>query len=334
MAARPSRFLDMPKVELHLHLEGAVPPAAMLEAIRRHGDDEVDARVLADRYVFRDFADFVDTWVWKNRYLDSLATIEYVAEAVAAELVAHRVVYAEAFFSPTDFAEHGLAPQELALAWRRGLDRVPGSDVALIVDLVRDTGPDRAARTFDQVREVAEEARIVGVGIGGIEDRFPPALFQPVYRRARSAGFHLTAHAGETAGPPSVWSALRDLGVERIGHGVRAVEDPDLVRFLADTRVPLEVCPTSNLRTGVVSHLDRHPVWELIAAGCAVTVNTDDPAMFGCTLDGEYELLACRLDDGAIREVAGAAIEASWAAEPRRVELRRLLETWWKSRGC
>ncbi len=328
-----TRFGDMPKVDLHLHLEGAIPPSAMLELVRRHGDD-IDERALAERYAYRDFEHFIDTWVWKNQFLDTIEAIEFAAEAVAGELAARRVVYAEAFFSPTDFAPYGLTPQELALAWRRGLDQVDGTEVALVVDLVRDTGPDRAMRTFDQVREVAAEARVIGIGIGGTEHRFPPEPFAPVYRRAAALGFGLTAHAGEAAGPPSVWGAVRALGVDRIGHGVRAVEDPELVAYLADRRIPLEVCPTSNLRTGVVADWEHHPVWALIDAGCAVTVNTDDPAMFGCTLDGEYEHLAARLDGAALRRLAETAIDASWAEPGRKIELHQALAEWWHRRGC
>ena len=328
------RFLDMPKVELHLHLEGSIPPSAMIELVRRHGDTDIDEQALAARYAYRDFQHFLDTWVWKNRFLDTVAAIEFAAEAVATELAARCIVYAEAFFSPSDFSSYGLAPQELALAWRRGLDRVDGTDVALVVDLVRDTGPRQAARTFDQVREVAEEARVIGIGIGGSEDRYPPEPFAAVYRRAGALGFGLTAHAGEAAGPASLWGALKALEVQRIGHGIRAVEDRELLAHLTEHRIPLEVCPTSNLRTGVVPDWDHHPVWALIAAGCMVTVNTDDPAMFDCTLDGEYERLAERLDDATIRHVAETAIDASWADPPRRAELHRQLAGWWRGQGC
>jgi adenosine deaminase len=239
-------------------------------------------------------------------------------------------VYVEAFFSPTDFGHHGLTPPELALAIRRGLDRVDGTEVALVVDLVRDTGPDRAARTLDEVAEVADDAGVIGIGIGGTEYEFPPELFTDVYRSAANRGFRLTAHAGEAAGPESVWGAIRSLGVERIGHGVRTVEDPTLLAHLVDRQIPLEVCPTSNLRTGVVAGWDDHPVRQLVAAGAMVTINTDDPAMFDCTLAGEYAQLAGRFDwDGpTLRQLAQNAIDASWAADETRHRLRRLLDGW------
>jgi adenosine deaminase len=144
----------------------------------------------------------------------------------------------------------------------------------------------------------------------------------------------LTAHAGEAAGAPSVWGALRTLAVERIGHGVRSVEDPNLVRYLVDHQVPLEVCPTSNLRTGVVSGWEGHPARSLIEAGAMVTLSTDDPAMFHCSLAGEYEVLTDRfaLDDVIVRRIAGDAIDASWAPAATRSRLRRLQDAWWEAR--
>jgi adenosine deaminase len=158
-------------------------------------------------------------------------------------------------------------------------------------------------------------------------------MFSAVYRTAGERGYRLTAHAGEAAGAPSVWGALRSLGAERIGHGVRSVEDPALVDYLVDHQIPLEVCPTSNLRTGVVADWATHPGRKLIESGAMVTVNTDDPAMFHCSLAGEYDVLVSRfgLDLGAVRRIAANAIEASWAPEATRQRLRRDQGTWWSS---
>ncbi len=323
----------MPKVELHLHLEGAIPLAAMWQLIEeRGGDPEVSGPdALVERFQYRDFAHFIETWVWKNQFLDSYRAFEFAAEAVARHLASQHIVYAEAFFSPTDFRHHDLDPAVLALSIRNGLDRVGDTEVALIVDLVRDTGAERATRTFEQVREVAAAAGVIGVGIGGSEAEFPPELFAGVYRRAREAGFRLTAHAGEAAGAASVWGAIRSLEVDRIGHGVRAVEDPDLLRYLVEREIPLEVCPTSNLRTGVVSGWDHHPVRELVDAGVKVTLNTDDPAMFGCTLTGEYAVLQERFgfSDSVLRRIALNAVDACWASPRRRRRLREDIEGWW-----
>ncbi len=221
------------------------------------------------------------------------------------------------------------------MAIREGLDRVPDTRIALITDLVRDTGPHRAARTLDRVREVAGRAGIIGVTIGGSEAEFPASDFWDVFARARRAGFRLTAHAGEAAGPWSVWSALDDLGVERIGHGIRSVEDDELLATLVARRVPLEVCPTSNVRTGVVSSWDQHPVARLVDAGAMVTLNTDDPAMFDCTLAGEYRRVARTFgfDDAVMRRLALNAVDACWAEPTIKGRLRDLVEDWWERTG-
>ena len=329
----PDRLASMPKVELHLHLEGAIPLGAMWELVQRSGGDpEVpDPEAFTRRLAYRDFAHFIDTWVWKNRYLRDLEAFEYAAAAVAGSLAEQRIVYAEAFFSPTDFAHHGMSPQDLAVAIRRGLDSVTGTEVRLVADLVRDTGPGRAMRTFDQVREVAGEAGVIGIGIGGSEAEYPPGQFRAVYRKAEAAGFHRTAHAGEAAGPESIRGTLDALGVERIGHGVQAAEDPALLEELVTRQVPLEVCPTSNLRTGVVASWERHPVGELLAAGALVTLNTDDPAMFACSLAGEYREVAARFGLGgeALLGIARNGIAASWAPPARKQELAAELDRWW-----
>lgn len=323
----------MPKMELHLHLEGAIPLSTLWELIQHHGGDPLikSPAGLVEWFTYRDFPHFMETWGWMNGFLRSYEDFEFAAEAVACHLSAQNIVYAETFFSPSDFRHHGLTPQGLATAIRTGLDKVPGVEVALIVDLVRDRGPEGTAATFAAIREVAEEARVIGVGIGGYEAEHPPELFVDVYRRARAAGFHLTAHAGEAAGPASVWGAIRELGVERVGHGVRSVEDPQLVEYLVEHQIPLEVCPTSNIRTGVVADWESHPARALIEAGALVTINTDDPAMFHSSLADEFRMLdeVFGFAPSAIRRIALAPVEASWAPVETKRRLERLISAWW-----
>ncbi len=328
-----SFYDSMPKVELHLHLEGAIPLDALWTLIEEAGGDPLvtSRQALDGQFTYRDFAHFIETWVWKNQYLNSYEAFTFAAEAVARSLAEQRIVYAEASFSPTDFAVHHLEPGPLAMAIRHGLDRVDGTKVALIADLVRETGPARAERTLAAVKEVATEAGVIGVGIGGSEVGNPPEQYAPVFRRAAESGLRLTAHAGETAGPESIWGALRALNAERIGHGVRAIEDAKLMDHLVESQLPLETCPTSNLRTGVVAGWEDHPVRDLIAAGANVTINTDDPAMFGSTLAAEYERVETELgfDLQTMQELAFRAVDASWAEEAERSRFRADLEDWW-----
>ncbi len=300
MTPRPTWFERVPKVELHLHLEGAVPLAALWELLRKYGGAaEVGSLAdLADRFRYRDFGHFLDTWTWKNGFLREYDDFTFIAEAVARDLAEQRVLHAEAFFSPTDFAQHGLEPARLAEAIRRGLDQVPVVSVLLVADLVRDHGPERGARTLAAL-EGTRHLGVVGIGIGGSEHRFPPEPFAAVYERARSLGLHTSAHAGEAAGPESIRGALEVLRVERIGHGTRACEDSRLVAALAERGVHVEACPLSNVRTGVISRLAQHPLRRLLEAGVRVSVSTDDPKLFGTSLAGELRGLREELGLGA-----------------------------------
>ena len=319
----------MPKVELHLHLEGAIPHYAFWEIIRKYGGDPaVDScSDLERRFCFTDFSHFIEIWDWKNGFLREYEDFTFLAEAVAKDLASQRIIYAEAFFSPGDFATHGLQTQRLAEAVRAGLERVRQTEINLVVDLVRDYGPDRALRTLNEISEL-KDPRIVGVGIGGTEHRFPPELFASVFAQARRLGFKTSAHAGETAGPESVWAAIRSLAVDRIGHATRAIEDDALVDHLAERRIPVEVCPVSNVRTGIVPSIEVHPVRQYLERGVLVTINTDDPAMFGNSLAGEFDLLARTfgLTNADLQTLTLNAARSAWISEEAKASLIRTIK--------
>ena len=319
-----------PKVELHLHLEGATPVPTLWQLVQKYGGDvEVpDQARLVDRLEYTDFAHFIDTWWWMTGFLRSYADFEQVAASVASDLARQNIVYAEASFSPTDFERHGLEPQELAIAIRRGLSRVSDTHIVLNCDLVRDTGPERTEGTLSAVLEVAAEADIRGITIGGSEESCPPELFAKVYQRASNHGLRLTAHAGEAAGPASIRSVLDTLRVERIGHGVRVVEDGPLLERVVTDQVALEVCPTSNIRTGVVAGWDTHPVGELLAAGANVTISSDDPTFFHTSVASELRTVAARFGTDA-RLLTHRAINASWMNPAEKAMTAALVDSWW-----
>ena len=314
-------FDRVPKVEMHLHLEGAVPHDTLWELVQKYGGDPAvpNLEALKRLFEYRDFRHFVEVWDWKNRFIREYADFTVIAETAARNWVRQNLRYVEAFFSPSDFACHGLKTQELTAAIRAGLSQVPDVEVALVADLVRDSGPEHAAITLAKVNEV-RDLGVVGIGIGGSEHRFPPEPFAGLYEQARRLGLHTSAHAGEAAGPASIWGAIRSLHVDRIGHGTRACEDDRLVDYLAKTGTPLEVCPLSNVRTGVVKRLEEHPVRAYCQRGIAVTINTDDPQMFGNSLAEEYRLLEKRL--GFSRDETRAlilqGIRASWLSDDRK----------------
>jgi adenosine deaminase len=316
-----SWYSQIPKVELHIHLEGAIPHAALFELIQKYGGDPSvpDARALAKRFKYKNFQQFIEAWSWENGYLREYDDFSYVAEQAAYELVQQNIFYAEMFFSPSLFARRGLQIQELTQAIRSGLSRISKVEIALISDFVRDYGLAAEMKTLKQLHEV-KNLGVVGIGIGGSEHEFPPRPFKPLYEEARKMGFHTNAHAGEAAGAQSIWEAICYLEVERIGHGTRAMEDSDLVEYLAIHKIPLEMCPGSNVRTGVVSTLYEHPIRDFFEKGLVVTVSTDDPKMFQTNLAEEYRQLEqiCGFTKSDICQLILSAVESSWLPDERK----------------
>jgi adenosine deaminase len=204
------------------------------------------------------------------------------------------------------------------------LDRVPEVRVELIADLIRDSGSDleKATNTLNALNEVRNQG-VIGIGLGGSEQNFPAQLFKPIFAKARQLWFHTTAHAGEAAGAESVWAALESLRVERIGHGIRAIEDNELVRTLAEIHMPLEVCPLSNVCTGVVKSISEHPIRKLYERGVTVTINTDDPKMFGNSLALEYATLVSELGftQTEIKKIILQTIQATWLSDEEKSTL-------------
>jgi adenosine deaminase len=261
-------------------------------------------------------------WIWKNRFLREYEDFTFLSAAFAQDLVRQNIRYAEVFFSPIRFVDEGLQIPRLFEAVRAGLSSAPDVEVALIGDLVRDYGPDRAMTTLKEFEEVKHHG-VIGIGIGGSEHKFPPELFTAVYREAREMGFRTTAHAGEAAGPPSVWGAIHELGVERIGHGARSGEDESLLDYLAERQIPLELCPLSNIKTAVFDSIENHPVRRLYDRGVLLTINTDDPMMFGNSLVDDYaalvEVHGFTRDD--VKTLILNAVKASWLSDERKEQL-------------
>ncbi len=317
-------FSQLPKVELHVHLEGAIPHRALFDLIRKYGGDPSipDVTALEKRFEYKNFAQFIEAWAWKNRFLREYDDFSHIAELTARNLASQNIRYAEMFFSPSLFIRHGLEVQEITRAVRMGLSRVPEIEISLIADLVRDYGPESEMATLHRLNEVKGEG-IIGVGIGGSEHEFPPEPFGALFDKARLMGFRVNAHAGESMGPESIWGAIRHLHAERIGHGTSAHRDPGLLDYLADHRIPLELCPGSNVCTGIVRSVKEHPIRQYFEHGLIISVNTDDPKMFGTSLDREYESLVreCGFTKHEICRLILLGIESSWLPEDRKKSL-------------
>lgn len=285
----------MPKVELHVHLEGSIRPATLLELARRN-NVELPARTLDELrvfYQFTDFAHFIKTYSIIIKCLQTPDDFALIAEEFGATMVEHNIRYAEITWSPVTHVQRlGIPFSDLLAGVNRGRETAwakYGVEMRWIVDIVRNF----YAHGFDgmETAEMAVAGRdqgVVALGLGGMETGFPPELFVAAFAYARRHGIHSIPHAGEAAGPESVWGALRDLKAERIGHGIRSIDDPQLIAYLRDHRIPLEVCPISNVRTGVVRDIAAHPIRLLDEAGVYVTINSDDPPMFNTTLTDEY----------------------------------------------
>jgi aminodeoxyfutalosine deaminase len=317
-----------PKIELHVHLEGTVRPAALLQIARRNGIDlgADSVQELAGFYQFRDFPHFLQVWLLTTGALRTERDFRQVVVDYAAEAAAHGAVYLEGIFTPAEPAGRGVSWDEVFAGYCDGVQEAAELhrvQVRLTPDIPRDY-PIEAAELTVRHCLANRDRGIVGIGLGGSEGDYPPAPFGPVFARARDGGLGSVPHAGEADGPASVWGALDLLGADRIRHGIRAVEDPALLRELASRGTVLDVCPTSNVRTGVVRSLAEHPLPALLAAGIACTVNTDDPAMFGSDLGSEYETA---LSIGASAQACyQAGVQGALCDPGIRAEIRQLGE--------
>jgi aminodeoxyfutalosine deaminase len=282
-----------PKIELHVHLEATVGPETLLEIARRNAYHLPVATVaeLGALYRYRDFAHFIEVWTLTTNALRRYDDFRQVVLDYAAEARRHGAVYIEGIFSPIERVWRGVDWDEIFSGYCDGAQQALeqfGVEVRLTPDITRGAPLEDA---FEAVRYAIEyrERGIVGVGLGGEENLYPPEPFEPVFRMVKAGGLASVPHAGEVVGPESVRAAVEVLGADRIRHGIRIEHDPALAREIAARGVVLDVCPISNLRTGAVQSLREHPLPRLIAAGVACSVSTDDPRMFDTDLTREYD---------------------------------------------
>lgn len=312
----------IPKAELHCHLEGSIPPALALELAKRNGVELPDG-MFDDKghYVWKDFLTFLDAYDRVCRALKTARDFEDVMYAYLKGAAAEGAIYVEMFCSPERPKALGISYDAWLSALENGIDRARrefGIEGRIVVVCIRHLGPERAL-ALAEAMVAAPHPYVVGYGMGGDEGKFAPADFAPAFRLAHEHGYGCTIHAGEVRGPESVWAAIRDLPVTRIGHGVRSAEDPKLLEELARRGTVLEVCPGSNVALGLYPGRAEHPLHRLIASGVRVTLGSDDPPFFHTTLGTEYDLAGLGTD--ALRIITRTAIEASFADEATKQRL-------------
>jgi aminodeoxyfutalosine deaminase len=320
--------LPYPKIELHVHLEGTVRPATLLEIAHRNDvalpADSVEG--LADLYRFRDFAHFIEVWLMTTSALRTADDFRQVVVDYAREASRQGAVYIEGIFSPAEAAARGVPWDEIFEGYCDGAQEARelyGVEVRLTPDIPRGF-PLEAAEATARHAIAHRDRGVVALGLGGPEAEFPPEPYAEAFALAREGGIASAPHAGEVAGTASIRGALEALGADRIRHGIRAVEDFGLVRELAGRGTVLDVCPISNLRTGAVRTLAEHPLPQLVAGGVRCSLSTDDPAMFDTDLDREYEV-ATGL--GLLpRDFYEAGVAGALCDERTRERLRRLGE--------
>jgi aminodeoxyfutalosine deaminase len=322
----------LPKAELHLHLEGTVSAETLVELSRRHDGQPLTFEQAQALYHYTDFTGFLMAFKAVTERLQTAEDYELIAWRMLERLAQQGVVHAEVYVSVG-----------VVYYWRRiefeplfeGMERARvraergfGITAYWIFDAVRHFGPEEAAKVFHKAAEMRQlHPSIIGIGIGGDERRTGTEPFRELYAEARHAGLRLTAHAGETVGPEGIWGAL-NIGAERIGHALSAIHDHELMDVLARRQVPLEICISSNVRTGCCPRIEHHPVRRYFDSGLLVTLNSDDPVMFGSDLENEYLLAQEHFDftEEHLRELAANSIEASFLPPERRVALLQQIE--------
>ena len=317
----------LPKAELHVHHVGSASPRIVADLAARHPDSRVpaDVEALRDFFVFDDFPHFVRNYLAVVDLIRTPDDVRLLTYEVAAEMAAQQIRYGELTVTPYTSVREDLplpAFLEAIEDARVAAERDFRLELRWIFDIPADFGIPAAELTAAAALD-HDVPGIVGFGVGGSEVGFPRSMFTDQFARARAAGLHSVPHAGETTGPETIWDALHSLHAERIEHGIAAVHDERLLAHLVEHGIALDVCPTSNVALRVVPEIDQHPIRALVDAGVTVTVNTDDPPMFGTDLNAEYAIAArlLDLDEAGVADLARTAVRASFAGDATKARL-------------
>jgi aminodeoxyfutalosine deaminase len=329
----PAALSSLPKAELHLHLEGSIQPATVCALTARHGVIFTEEEVRR-QYAYKDFLGFLEAFKWVTSFLREPQDYALIARDLCEHLLMQRVVYAEITLSIGIMILRKQSPERNFEALHRAAEAFKrrGLRINWIFDAVRQFGVDAAMEVVESAGRCASKS-IVAFGIGGDEMCVATEDFRPVYDRAAHLGLHKLIHAGEVGGPDKIREAVELLGVERIGHGIAAIHDPALMDLLAQRRIPLEVCPASNLRTGALARqlkrtdvaISHHPLPKLFRHGIPIALSTDDPAMFHTDLSQEFaHAREMGLTESELVQLASTSFDHAFLSAADRAKLRSL----------
>ena len=333
-----SKFIkNLPKVELHMHIEGSMSPAMLLQLAEKN-QIKIPYQTLADveqAYQFSNLNEFIHLYIQGTEVIQSAEDFYLLTQAYLSQCAKENIMHTEVFCDIRTYTDRGL-PAEMVLdgieaGFKEGL-KEHGITGGMLPTFIRHLGAEKAAEDWQFYRQHTD--RFLGVGLAAIEVGYPASLFKSVFADIKAAGLPVVAHAGEEGSAEYIWSAIKDIGVDRIDHGIRALEDPELVTYLQHSQIPLTVCPCSNVALHVVEHMRDHVIKHMLELGLNVTINSDDPAHFGAYLQANMEEVQahCGITDDELLRMTYNAIDASFASVERKQEMMAVLgdfETQW-----
>lgn len=324
----------IPKAELHIHIEAVITMDSVKKLYAKRFGKEMSEQEQTDLFSYNDLNGFIQAFLKVQDLFQDVSDFDLVFDDFAKYLVENGISYCEAFFAPSAFLKKGFAYKEMVANFEKNIEKIQKEHnitIKLMVDVSRTFGLENAQNNYS-IFKACPSKHIIGIGLGGAEAKGPCNLFGPVFEAAHKEGFHAVAHAGEDVGPESIWDAIKILNSERIGHGITAIQDEELMSYLAKEQLPLEVCPTSNTFTKkIVEKMEDHPIRAFFDKGLLVTVGTDDPVFFKTTLLQEYYELYTKLNftSDQIKQLVQNSFKASFLDASQKQEyLDKIEESW------
>ncbi len=327
-----SEFIKMlPKVELHMHIEGSLMPEMLLQLAEKNSID-VPYETLEDvheAYQFNNLKDFVDLYIQGTEVIRSAEDFYQLTTAYLDKCQEQNIMHTEVFCDIRTYVDRGCRPEMvfdgIEAGFQEGLKK-HGITGGMIPTFIRHLGVEKAAEDWQFYQQHMD--RFLGVGLAAVEVGFPASMFKELFQSIKATGLPVVAHAGEEGPASYIWSAIKDLNVSRIDHGIRSLDDPDLVAYLQQSQIPLTVCPCSNVSLHVFDHMDQHVIGEMLDLGLNVTINSDDPAHFDAYLQENMEQVQqhCGITDDQLIRMTHNAIDASFAVDERKATMHQVLD--------